>query len=159
MSSPVDPAISAVIDRFKDAWNRHDAAGISALFVEDADYINGVGMWFRSRAELLDSMTRYHQTIFRSTRLEPKVADVRMARPDVAVVHMTWEMDGERNLNDSPVSSRQGLVTMLLTQESGGWIVFPAEQPGTYTFSLRYSQSGGGTAQFSNVGLWVGVLG
>lgn len=52
-----------------------------------------------------------------------------------------------------------GEVDGTPTLTRGGWIVFPAETPGTYTFSLRYSQSGGGTAQFSNVGLWVGILG
>jgi hypothetical protein len=40
----------------------------------------------------------------------------------------------------------------------GGWLVFPADK-GTYTFQLRYSQSGGGTATFQNTGLWVGVIG
>lgn len=44
------------------------------------------------------------------------------------------------------------------TLTRGGWLVFPADR-GTYTFSLRYSQSGGGTATFQNTGLWAGVLG
>lgn len=44
------------------------------------------------------------------------------------------------------------------TLTRGGWLVFPADK-GRYTFSLRYSQAGGGTAQFSNTGLWVGVIG
>lgn len=44
------------------------------------------------------------------------------------------------------------------TLTRGGWIVFPADK-GTYTFSLRYSQAGGGTATFSNTGLWAGVVG
>lgn len=39
----------------------------------------------------------------------------------------------------------------------GGMIVIPAP-PGTYTFSLRYSQAGGSTASFRNRGLWVGVM-
>ena len=44
------------------------------------------------------------------------------------------------------------------TLTRGGWLVFPAD-PGTYTFSLRYSQSGGGTATFQNSGIWAGVIG
>lgn len=39
----------------------------------------------------------------------------------------------------------------------GGMIVI-APPPGTYTFSLRYSQSGGGTANFRNRAIWAGVL-
>ena len=40
----------------------------------------------------------------------------------------------------------------------GGWLVFPAEK-GRYTFSLFYSVAGGGTATFTNTGLWAGVVG
>ncbi len=40
----------------------------------------------------------------------------------------------------------------------GGWIVFPAPK-GKYTFSLFYSVAGGGTATFTNTGLWAGVVG
>jgi hypothetical protein len=46
--------------------------------------------------------------------------------------------------------------TGVLTR--GGWLVFPAEK-GRYTFSLRYSVAGGGTATFTNTGLWAGVVG
>ena len=40
----------------------------------------------------------------------------------------------------------------------GGWIVFPAEK-GRYTFSLFYSTANGGTATFTNTGIWAGVIG
>jgi hypothetical protein len=46
--------------------------------------------------------------------------------------------------------------TGVLTR--GGWIVFPADK-GRYTFSLRYSVAGGGTATFTNTGIWAGVVG
>jgi hypothetical protein len=46
--------------------------------------------------------------------------------------------------------------TPVLTR--GGWIVFPADK-GRYTFSLFYSVAGGGTATFTNTGLWAGVVG
>ena len=51
-----------------------------------------------------------------------------------------------------------GNVDGTATETRGGWVVFPGPAAGTYTFSLRYSQSGGGTAQFSNAGLWVEVF-
>ena len=38
----------------------------------------------------------------------------------------------------------------------GGFLVLTPIKPGTYTFSLRYSNPGGGTATFNNAGLWVG---
>ncbi len=40
----------------------------------------------------------------------------------------------------------------------GGFLVFSPVNPGTYTFSLRYSNPGGGTATFQSAGLWAGVM-
>jgi hypothetical protein len=40
----------------------------------------------------------------------------------------------------------------------GGFLVFSPVTPGTYTFELRYSNPGGGTATFQNAGLWAGVM-
>lgn len=51
-----------------------------------------------------------------------------------------------------------GEVDGTPTLTRGGWIVFPADK-GTYTFSLQYSSAGGGSAIFSNTGLWAGVVG
>jgi hypothetical protein len=44
------------------------------------------------------------------------------------------------------------------TLTRGGWLVVPAEK-GRYTFSLFYSVAGGGTATFTNTGIWAGVIG
>lgn len=51
-----------------------------------------------------------------------------------------------------------GEVDGTPTLTRGGWIVFPADK-GKYTFSVRYSSGGGGSAIFSNTGLWAGVVG
>ena len=56
----------------------------------------------------------------------------------------------------TPGPGDAGDGTSALTR--GGFLVFPA-QKGTYTFSLQYSQAGGGTATFENAGLWAGVIG
>lgn len=40
----------------------------------------------------------------------------------------------------------------------GGFLVFSPVDPGKYTFSLRYSQQGGGAATFTNAGIWAGVM-
>jgi hypothetical protein len=40
----------------------------------------------------------------------------------------------------------------------GGFLVFSPVNPGTYQFSLRYSNPGAGAATFSNAGLWAGVV-
>ena len=45
----IDAVVSAVVTTVVDAWNRHDMKAYSALFTEDADFVNVVGMHFRGR--------------------------------------------------------------------------------------------------------------
>jgi uncharacterized protein (TIGR02246 family) len=45
MGSPLDQeadksAIEALVTQFNEAWNRHDAHALAALFAEDADFTN-----------------------------------------------------------------------------------------------------------------------
>jgi hypothetical protein len=72
----------------------------------------------------------------------PRILEFATAQPQLRVT--------------TPGPGDAGDGTPVLTR--GGFLVFPAEQ-GTYTFSLQYSQAGGGTATFQNTGLWAGVIG
>ena len=36
-------AVAALVDRFTDAWNRHDAHAFAAVFADDADFTNWRG--------------------------------------------------------------------------------------------------------------------
>jgi hypothetical protein len=64
--------------------------------------------------------------------------------------------DPQLRVTSPGVGDASGDGTPALTR--GGFLVFPADR-GTYTFSLLYSQAGGGTANFTNTGLWAGVIG
>jgi len=116
-----ESAIQAVVGAFKDAWNQHDVPTLAALFTEQGDFVNGIGVWAQGREAFQEAMTRYHTTMFRSTHLEPTVAGIRFIRPDVAIVHATWSMTGERGINDRPIADRTGLITMVMAQEGDGW--------------------------------------
>lgn len=71
----------------------------------------------------------------------PRVIEFHTAQPELRVsAPGTGDQDGATNV------------------VRGGFLVFPAER-GTYTFSLRYSAAGGGTATFQNTGIWAGVIG
>jgi hypothetical protein len=106
-------------------------AGLVAVYARGTGQINGGGG---------NAVAQIH--LFEPTLLAgaPRVLEFSGATPELRV-----STPGPGEVDGTPTLTR------------GGWIVFPADA-GTYTFSLRYSQSGGGTAQFSNTGLWVGVV-
>ncbi|HEX3247020.1 MAG TPA: hypothetical protein VHX16_16565 [Chloroflexota bacterium] len=66
-------------------------------------------------------MSRNHTTIFRESHLQTTSVDVRFPREDVAVVHATWVLSGERGFDGSALPPRNGLVTYLMTREPSGW--------------------------------------
>ncbi|WP_245493329.1 MULTISPECIES: SgcJ/EcaC family oxidoreductase [unclassified Mesorhizobium] len=71
VSKPEDAAIA-----FADAWNRHDMEDFGALFSEDANFVNVVGMWWKNRSEIEAAHRATHETMFRDSRLEGVVSSL-----------------------------------------------------------------------------------
>ena len=71
----------------------------------------------------------------------PRILEFNSADPQLRIT-----TPGVGNFDGTPTLTR------------GGWLVFPAEK-GRYTFELFYSVAGGGTATFTNTGIWAGVIG
>jgi len=103
------------------AWNRHDMAALAALFAEDADFVNVVGMWWRSRAEIEAAHAATHATIFKGSRLEGDIAKVTRLGRGIAGLHMTWTLTGQSGPDSAPAGPRQGILLLVLTEAPDGW--------------------------------------
>jgi len=44
--------VRSVTSRFFEAWNRHDVSAMAALYTEDAQVVNSLGLWWRGVAEV-----------------------------------------------------------------------------------------------------------
>jgi hypothetical protein len=105
--------------------------GLVAIYARATGQINGGGN---------NALAQVH--LFEPTLLpnSPRILQFDGTTPELRI-----SAPGTGDLDGTPTLTR------------GGWIVFPVDA-GTYTFSLRYSQSGGGSATFQNTGLLVGVV-
>jgi uncharacterized protein (TIGR02246 family) len=124
--SPEAP-IRAQVERFVSAWNEHDMRALSRLFADDADFVNVVGIWWKSRREIEAAHVATHQTLFKSSTLSGQVASVKLLRPDVAVVHAAWTLIGSRAPDGQPMPERKGILVFVLTRESEGWTIRAAQ--------------------------------
>ena len=88
--------ITRAIEAFEGGWNRHDLAAGFAFFAEDADFVNGVGQWWRGRSEIVERLGACHGDRFRESTLRITSVSIRFLRFDVAVVHLTWTLAGDR---------------------------------------------------------------
>ena len=106
--------------------------GLVAIYARATGQINGGGGGALAQVHLFEPNL---------LPAAPRVLEFSGQTPELRI-----STPGTGNLDGTPVLTR------------GGWIVFPANK-GTYTFSLRYSVAGGGTATFQNSGIWAGVIG
>ena len=106
--------------------------GLVAIYARGTGEIDGGGNNARAQIHL------YEPTLLPGA---PRILEFDSPEPQLRI-----STPGTGNVDGTAALSR------------GGWIVFPAAK-GRYTFSLRYSVAGGGTANFQNTGIWAGVIG
>jgi uncharacterized protein (TIGR02246 family) len=133
-----EPAIRALVGKFRAAWNAHDAGRLAAVFAEDAEFTS----WRGTRAGGRVGVRARHSAGFQSTLKDSILTvdgmKVREVRPDVASVDVWWSMTGDRDEAGKPRPPRRGLMALLVTRsEEGPWqiLVFhnmelPLDAPG-----------------------------
>lgn len=121
-----EEAVRALPRAFCDAWAKHDGHQLAAIMAEDVDFVTVGAMWFHGRADFEKYHTKLLAERFRestNTMLETKL---RFLRPDEAVVHWSWAIEGDKNPDGSPRPKRFGLMTMVAQKRNGAWLVVVA---------------------------------
>jgi uncharacterized protein (TIGR02246 family) len=128
-ASPEDDeqAIRQVEARWQDAWNRHDMDALAGLFTDDAAFVQVNGRRWNGPAEIKKNHAAVHTMMFKESVWSNHDTDVRFLTPDVAVVHQTWGMIGDRNPDGSPRPPRDGIFTQVFVKRDGKWLITAAQ--------------------------------
>jgi uncharacterized protein (TIGR02246 family) len=118
-----DAAIRAVMDRFMDAWNRHDAHAFASVFTADADFTNVRGQGASGRKELEEFHEPMFATVFKDSHQEYAEIKTRYIRPDVAAVDVSWKMTGVTDPTGNPRPPRHGLLNFVMTKSENQWLI------------------------------------
>jgi uncharacterized protein (TIGR02246 family) len=118
-----EAGVRVVASGFVEAWNRHDMKAFVALFAEDADFVNVIGLWWRGRDEIQKAHEAIHATRMKNSHLAAGETAVRFLRPDVAVVHMKWELTGDTGIEGKPLAPRKGILTHVVTKTGAKWLI------------------------------------
>lgn len=109
-----------LVEGFAQTWNAHDIRSLVQLFTADADFVNVAGDrldMMRLQAEL----EFVHGTFFKQSRIAPTSVTTRMLRPDIALVHFAWQLDGQVDAQGNPVDRRHGVITIVAVEQEQGW--------------------------------------
>jgi uncharacterized protein (TIGR02246 family) len=130
---PGEEAVGIAVNRFAEAWNRHDLDGFGALFALDADFVNVTGQLWKGRKEIQRRHAYTHGTIprdavpealpanygiFKSSIYQFDHIDVRLVGPDLAIAHGAWTMRGDARTAEL----RRGMMTFTLTRAGDDWL-------------------------------------
>jgi uncharacterized protein (TIGR02246 family) len=113
-----EAAMRENVKQLESGWNTKSGAVFAKAFAEDADYVVINGMYIKGRATIETQHQRIFDTIYKDTRINLTVKQIRFLRPDVAVVHVNGHRDG-------PTKELTGdaFLTLVMTKDQHGWTI------------------------------------
>jgi uncharacterized protein (TIGR02246 family) len=115
-----EAAIRENVRQMEAGWNAKSGEQFAKPFAADADYVVINGMYMKGREAIAQAHQGIFDTIYKESTLSLSVKQVRMLRPDVAVVHVAatnkYKLDAETHV-------AQAILTLVMTKEPGGWTI------------------------------------
>ncbi|MBV0911615.1 SgcJ/EcaC family oxidoreductase [Anianabacter salinae] len=116
-----------VAPAFRDAWMARDGDAIAALFVQDADFVNVVGIWWQDRAAIGRAHGYALQSFFADTRLVLGRVKTRRIGGDAAVVHARMILTGQRAPDGTAAGRRVTILSFVMERRGDGWLCVSAQ--------------------------------
>ena len=116
-------AIQQIEKDWQAAWNRHDMKALAAVVAEDVDFITVRGIWLKGRKEFEEHHATIHVMQFKESVRTTTDVQVKFLKPDVAIVHVSGVIKGEKGKDGTPLQPRQGIFTRVVTKEGGKWLI------------------------------------
>ena len=113
-----EAAIRENVRQMEAGWNAKSGAQFARPFAADADYVIINGMYIKGQEVIAQAHQRIFDTIYKESTVSLSVKQVRMLRPDVAVVHVTG---ANKFTRDGETRTTEAIITLVMTKESGAW--------------------------------------
>jgi uncharacterized protein (TIGR02246 family) len=116
-------AIRAILDRQRDAWNRHDMDAFVADTMPDTEWINVVGMHWKGRDTVRRAHAALHTGMFAHSRmLAPELIEMRAIAPNVVIETHINRLEGVALRPDGkPYPDDGNLITIVFVKSREGW--------------------------------------
>jgi uncharacterized protein (TIGR02246 family) len=111
-------AVRQIVKSVEAGWNALDGKMFAAPFASDADYVIANGMYIKGREAIEKGHVGIFTTIYKDSRNAATIKSVRFLRPDVAVVHVEWNLEFKAN---GETKKHRAMNTMIMTKDNGKW--------------------------------------
>jgi uncharacterized protein (TIGR02246 family) len=118
-----EAAVGNLPRTFCDAWAKHDGHELAKIMAEDVDFVTVATTYLHGRSDFEKFHARLLSGRFKEAVITPLQITVRFLRPDIAVVHWSWKIEGDKNPDGTPRQSRYGMMTLVAEKQIGVWLV------------------------------------
>jgi uncharacterized protein (TIGR02246 family) len=122
-SKTEEEAVSKLPQEFCDAWAKHDGHALATIMAQDVDFVTVATTYLHGRADFETFHVRLLSGRFKDSTLTALESTTRFLRPDMAVVHWSWKMVGDKNPDGTPRQPRYGMMTLVAEKKNGNWLV------------------------------------
>jgi uncharacterized protein (TIGR02246 family) len=116
-------SVQQLPQEFCDAWAKHDGHALPQIMADDVDFVTVGATLIHGRPAFETYHTRLLSGRFKDSTISLLQVEARLLQPDVAIVHWTWKIAGDKNPDGSPRTPRYGMMTMVAQKRSGAWLV------------------------------------
>src|SRR5262245_40692384 len=114
-------AIRQLAQDYEIGWNRHDMNLLGRMRTDDVDFVVVTGEHEKGREASIRRLAKLHRTQFRDSKWTNERVTVQFLRPDIALVHIDWAIEGDRDPDDAPRPPRQGIFTWVVIKQGKQW--------------------------------------
>jgi uncharacterized protein (TIGR02246 family) len=107
--------------RFAEGWNERDPDKIAAIFDQDADFVNVVGIWWENRDDIREAHDYGLRVIFNDSVLKTGKVKIRYLSESVAVVHARMRLSGQTPVEGNDLQERRNIFTFVVHKGDNGW--------------------------------------
>ena len=120
-------SVSSLPKKFSDAWAQRDGAQLAAIMADDVEFVTVGATMLRGRKDFEKYHSRLLSGRFAGSSNTVLDTSVRFLRSNLALVHWTWSIEGDRDADGSARPKRFGLMTMVAEKRGGRWFVVAAQ--------------------------------
>lgn len=122
-----EEAVRKLPQAFCDAWAKHDGHELAKMMSDDVDFVTVATVYLHGRPDFEKFHVRLLSGRFKDSTITPLETTVRFMRPDMAVVHWSWKIAGDKNFDGTARPPRFGMMTMVAEKRGDNWQVVVAQ--------------------------------
>ena len=115
--------IRAIASQLQEAWNKHDAKMLAALFLTDGDYVSSTGRTARGRDEVEKAFATQWAGLYKGTKITVTTTTVHFVRKDVAVADGAFDITGMKDSSGKVLGARSGLSSIVAAKKGDRWYI------------------------------------